>query len=125
MGLTALAASSVETTSLTWNWQKFMSAIIFIFAGTATTQLYWSLIIPLLRDQRDLPLRREGNRKKYQLFGQLITFYAKANMRFFSARSKVTDMRLLGYLNGLVAFLIFFLVQLFHIAQFSVRQLIR
>ena len=58
MALTALASSYVNLTT-TPVWQKVLDYLVMIFAGTSATQLYWSLIIPQLRDQLDASLTTE------------------------------------------------------------------
>ena len=109
MALTTLAATYINSIASTW--QRIVTSLMFILAGTSTTQLYWSLIIPLLRDQLDVPLGREGKTKN-KFLGQLVSFYFQVSGRLIIGRCTVKEMRLLGYLNGLAAFLILFLGQL-------------
>ncbi len=109
MALTALASSYVNLTT-TPVWQKVLDYLVMIFAGTSATQLYWSLIIPQLRDQLDASLTTEFLRK-------LVNFYLRVSTRFLIGQWTAKEMRLLGYINGLLAFLIFFFVELFHIAM--------
>ena len=110
MALTALASNYADSTTLIW--RKIAASLIFILAGTSTTQLYWSLIIPLLREQLDVSLTRRG-KTKFEFLGQLVIFYFRAEVRFLLARCTIMEMRLLGYLNGLAAFILFFLAQFF------------
>ena len=110
MALTALASNYADSTTLIW--RKIAASLIFILAGTSTTQLYWSLIIPLLREQLDVSLTRRG-KTKFEFLGQLVIFCFRAEARFLLARCTIMEMRLLGYLNGLAAFILFFLAQFF------------
>ncbi len=106
MALTALASNYIE--SATSIWGKIVALLIFVFAGASATQLYWSLIIPLLRNQLDVSFIRREN-TKYELLGLLIPFYFQISIRFFTVKCTIEEIRLLGYLNGMLAFLIFFL----------------
>ena len=116
MALTALAASFFDSFASTW--RKIFIYLIFFLSGTSATQLYWSLIFPLVRDQLDGALNRRRN-NKFDFFRRLVSYYFQVTVRFVFARCTLEEMRLLGYLNGLTAFLLLFLAQLLNIFRFS------
>ncbi len=119
MTLTALSVTFIDIVrldSISNAWKFILATIIFIFAGTSTTQLYFSLIIPKLRGQINFPLSRERTTKQ-NFFVRYLGFYLIMTARFFMARCSVIEIRLLGYLNSLIAFSILFLVQLFNIFE--------
>ena len=114
MALTALAAGYTDlTTSI---WVKIVSYLILILAGTSATQLYWSLIIPQLRNELDDSLTREVNFKG-KILVRLVGFYFRVSARFFIAQCTIKEMRLLGYINGMIAFLIFFVAKLLNLIK--------
>ena len=116
MALTALAASFIDSLGLTW--KTTFIYLIFFLSGASATQLYWSLIVPLVREQLDGALNRRKN-NRLEFFVQLVSYYLRVTVQFVFARCTLEEMRLLGYLNGLAAFLLLFLGQLFNIYQFS------
>ena len=118
MTLTALSAAYIDLAklvSVSDAWRTILASIVFIFAGTSTAQLYFSLIIPKLKAQINFPWNQERSNKLLRCFG----FYILWNVRFFSARCSVRETRILGYLNGLIAFFILIIVQFFHIFEKS------
>ncbi|WP_144053371.1 hypothetical protein [Xenococcus sp. PCC 7305] len=122
MTLTALSAAYIDFAtfvSVSDAWKAMLASIVFIFAGTSTAQLYFSLIIPKVKAQINSPLVRERSTKLFLLL-RYFGFYILWNTRFFSARCSITETRILGYLNGLIAFFILMIVQLFYILEKSV-----
>ncbi len=119
MALTTLAASYIRSTQATWEY--ILASTIFILSGTSTTQLYWSFIIPLLTDQLNISPSRGRRSDNYQLLERLVTFYFRVGARFLIAQCTAKEMRLLGYLNSLIAFLLLFLGEIFYIVTLSVR----
>ena len=118
MTLTALSAAYVDLAklvSVSDAWRIILASIVFIFAGTSTAQLYFSLIIPKLKSQINFPVSWERNAKLLRYF----SFYILWTARFFSARCSVKEIRILGYLNGLIAFFILIIIQFFHIFEKS------
>ncbi len=118
MALTALAASSVDDTDSTWG--KALSSLIFILGGMSTTQLYWSLIIPLLKDGLNLS-SNDKIKNRYMFLVLLFGFYGRKSIRFIIGRCNAKEMMLLGYLNGLAAFIVLFFAQLLHIIELVFR----
>ena len=118
MALTASAASSFDETNSTWG--KALSSLIFILGGISTTQLYWSLIIPLLKDGLNLS-SNDKIKNRYMFLVLLFGFYGRKSIRFIIGRCNVKEMMLLGYLNGLAAFMVLFFTQLLHIIELVFR----
>lgn len=121
MTLTALSAAYIDLTKLVSvadAWRVIFASIVFIFAGTSTAQLYFSLIIPKLKAQMNFSLSRERSNKLF-LFLRYFGFYILCTTKFLSARCSVKETRILGYLNGLIAFFILIIVQFFHIFEKS------
>ena len=118
MALTALAATSIDDTDSTW--ERALSFLIFILGGMSTTQLYWSLIIPLLKDGLNLS-SNDKIKNRYMFLVLLFGFYGGKTIRFITARCNAKEMMLLGYLNGLAAFLILFFAQLLYIIELLFR----
>ena len=121
MSLMALSATYIDLTKLDSIYDTYrviFASIIFIFAGTSACQLYFSLIIPKLKDQINFPLSRERITKP-NFFVRYLIFYFLMTTKFFTAQCNVREIRLLGYLNSLAAFSILFFVQLIHIVERS------
>ncbi len=119
MSLTALSATYIDFSKLDSGsdaWRLILASIIFMFAGISACQLYFSLIIPKLRDQINFPLSKKRTTKQ-NFFVRYLGFYLRITTRFFIARCSVREIRLLGHLNSLIAFSILFLVQLIHMFE--------
>ncbi len=116
MSLTALSATYIDFTKLDSihdTYRIIVASIIFIFAGTSSSQLYFSLIIPKLKEQISFPLIQRRS-TKLNCFVRNLSLYILITMKFFTAQCNVREIRLLGYLNSIVAFSILLLAQLIH-----------
>ena len=120
MALTALAASYTDLTT-TPVWEKVLDYLVLILAGTSTTQLYWSFIIPQIREEFHGSLTTIANSRS-RFFIKLVTFYFSASTRLIIGQCTFNEMKLVGYLNSLVAFLILFLGHLLHIVYLGVQK---
>ena len=118
MALTALAVSYVDNTNSIW--RRALSSLIFILGAMSTTQLYWSLIIPLLKDGLNLS-SNDKIKNRYMFLVLLFGFYGRNSIRFIIGRCNAKEMMLLGYLNGLAAFIVLFFAQLLHIIELVFR----
>ena len=121
MTLTAGSAAYIDIANLnsvSAAWRLIFSSIIFIFAGTSATQLYFSLIIPKIRNQINC-MRAQERANKRNLLRNYIRFYLLGNLKFLIARCTINEIRMLGYLNGFMAFFILLIVQFIHIIEKS------
>ena len=122
MTLTALSAAYIDFTkfaSLSDAWKLMMASVVFIFGGTSTAQLYFSLIIPKLKAQQNFPLSQGRNTKLFFLY-KYYRHYILLSKKFFYAQCSANEIRMLGYLNGLIAFFLLVIVQFFYILEKSI-----
>ena len=116
MALTAFASTYLNSDVSAW--RMILIHLIFFMSGTSASQLYWSLIFPMLRVQLEASINRRTN-KRIEFLEFLVCYYFRVMVRFVLFRCTLEEIRFLGYLNGLGAFLFLFLGLLFHVFQFA------
>ena len=116
MSLTAFASTYLNSDVSTWG--LILIHLIFFMSGASASQLYWTLIFPILSVQLENSTTRKTN-KRINFLLCLVSYYFQVMVRFVCFRSSLEEIRFLGHLNGLGAFLLLFLGLFFHVFQFA------
>ncbi len=107
MALTAMAVGLMNEYDQTL--QKILITLLFIFSGEATIMLYWSIILPLIKAEFENSINSIKFKRKFGTFLAIIRLYFEIQLKIFFFRCTVTEIKLLGYISGFIAFLIFYI----------------